>query len=368
MIRGGPRSTWMPKAPRSKKPERMPTFGNEYGALVHARLHNQRRLLANKPTFDRVIISGAGGHVKEADLFRTYKPINRGRNMPYAIITSRQWPETRFEYSARNIEEASAFVMHDTRLKSSGVRDYVIITEQDKKGLAKFQLPELEHLFRSLTHEEVPEKIAYNALLNMVADAIGRTKPEVCTEKMLIAYRKTQRPDGSVEHADVVTQDGKKKPSPGASVAEANANQKQREQQDAKARALGKKIGEKAAKASTAKASKKAAAETSKNQSKETPKAETSKGPSTKGRVGAKSGNGAANGKAAPAVKSDGLGRPGTAFRFMAERIMKGEGNDAISKACKKDFPKDKSTDPKHVAWCRWKLRKNGLTVPEPKS
>lgn len=376
----GPRSRFVPKA-RGMRVKDVRQFQDEYGALVYARLHNQRRLLQRKPTFDRVTIWGAGGAVRDADLFRDYKPTNGGRKMTYALITSRQWPETRFEYATRTLDEISALAMHDKRLKASGVKDYVIVTEQDKKGLAKFQAPELEHLFRSLTHEEPPEKVAYNELINLCATAIGRASIENVPSTLVETYRKTQRPDGSVPYETVQQQDGKKKPSPGATVAEALRNNPLPVTDDGHQPIRGgkKRNAGHAAKESKKKVAARAAADALKSVApvlksdakkpalkapKEKPVAPSSKGAAPKAVAPPRSGKRAANGAAAPSVKDGGLGRPGTSFRFMADLIMAGKGNAEISKLAKKEFPKMQSTEPKHVAWARWKLGQNGVKVP----
>ena len=62
----------------------------------------------------------------------------------------------------------------------------------------------------------------------------------------------------------------------------------------------------------------------------------------------------------AKAAKGDGLGRPGTATRFICERLMRGQTNETISAAAQKEFPDAKSTEAKHVAWYRARLVKAG--------
>jgi hypothetical protein len=84
-------------------------------------------------------------------------------------------------------------------------------------------------------------------------------------------------------------------------------------------------------------------------------------GRKVKGNVGSK--RGTANKEA-----GDRLGRPQTLGRFLAERVIRGMSNEAISKAAAKAYPKAASTTPKHVAWTRWNLKRRGVkNVPESK-
>lgn len=81
-----------------------------------------------------------------------------------------------------------------------------------------------------------------------------------------------------------------------------------------------------------------------------------------------KAGKAASSGaKRASAAPSDGLGRPGTLSRFIAERLVKGQDPATISQAAKKAFPKSASTEPSHVSWLRWKLTSTGVLKGEKK-
>lgn len=249
--------------------------------------------------------------------------------MPYAVISSRQWPETRFEYAAATLEEAEALAASDDRLRKGRVRDYCIIGASDKKLLSRFQEPELRHLHSSMVNGVVlAEKIAYNELLNRVAALISGAKTETVPPKMIEAYRRQQRP--AVETNPTVAA------APG-NTGEAEMNT------ETTASATPKKRATRPHKAASGKTSKKAAG--------------GGKGKARSAKAGAK---GAAG-------KADQLGREGSTFRFMAERIMKGQDNATIAAAATKAFPKAKSVEAKHVAWCRWKLGQKGVKVPAQK-
>lgn len=154
--------------------------------------------------------------------------------MPYSLITSRQWPETRFEYAYETLEECEAVAAADTRLKR--VRDYCIINvAKDRKLLARYQGPELAHLYRSLKTNDVllPEKLTYNEILNHVAHALERVPVEKCPPKTLMAsHRREQQPAENVkpfvaavaqkpQEVDTVT----KKPAPKAPARPASKRQ-----------------------------------------------------------------------------------------------------------------------------------------------
>lgn len=335
----GPRSRFIPRAKFGSK--NGATFGSEYEALVRARLSNPKLALAGKRTIDRVTIIGAGGHESDKDLWRDYKPQPRPGelNMPYALITSRQWPETRFEYAFTTMEECEAMAAADDRLKR--VRDWTIVGGNNHKLLARFQAPELEHLLRSMKGMDVsiPEKVSYNELLNRVAHAIEHVDVGECPRKTLEDYRRKQRPTEPVKPTTAA-----------ATVSEETAMETQE--------------GTGAGKASKKKPAGKPAAGAKKSAKGKTPT-------QTKGKGGKalKTANKAAGAKAPKAASGrDPLGREGTTARFMSDGIMAGKSNDKIAAelAKHKDHKSAKSIEAKHVAWQRFNLKRKGVKgVPD---
>lgn len=87
-------------------------------------------------------------------------------------------------------------------------------------------------------------------------------------------------------------------------------------------------------------------------------KAQAPRGKGGKGRVAGKAARGTTK---TGGPKGDGLGRPGSTYRFMAERLVKGQDTETIAAAAKKAFPKAASTEKKHVLWVRWKLVQQGV-------
>jgi hypothetical protein len=338
----GPRNRFVPRAKFGSKNGAM--FASEYEALVRARLSNPKLALAGKRTIDRVTIIGAGGHESDKDLWRDYKPQPRPGElkMPYALVTSRQWPETRFEYAFATLEETEAMAAADPRLKN--VREWTIVGGQSNKLLARFQGPELEHLFRSLKPNDLlPEKISYNDLLNRVAHAIEYCKVDPCPPKTLEDYRRKQQ----------LTAGSSSKPSKPV-VAATKSEEIEMETQT--------ETG--ASKASKKKSAGKPAAGAKKSAKGKTPA-------QTKGKGGKalKTANKAVGAKAPKAASGrDPLGREGTAARFMSDGIMAGKSNEKIAAelAKHKDHKSAKSIEAKHVAWQRFNLKRKGVkAVPD---
>lgn len=326
-------SRFVLKARRSR--DRQSSFSTAYGAIVYAAVRNTRRILSNKAPYDSVAEIDDDDDSKVA---RTFPAVierqKRGVDqMPYAVISSRQWPETRFEYAANTLEEAEALVHHDDRLKKGRVRDYCIVGPNDKKLLSRFQAPELEHLIRSMQRSAVlPDKIEYNELINRAAKLISEAEVETVAAKILEDYRRTQRPAAAQPPVAAQSNTQETKTVNAAASETAETPRKARGASKGRKKATGKASGK------------------------------TAKGARTPVR-----GKGGSSKSATNKAEGDGLGREGTCFRFMAERIMKGQDNATISTAAKKQFPKERSTETKHVAWARWKLKQNGVNVPEAK-
>lgn len=336
----GPRSNFLPHAKYAPRRQSM-IMSTEYEALVRARLCNPKLALAGKRTIDRVTIIGAGGHEFDKDLWRDYKPQPRAGelSMPFCLVTSRQWPETKYEYAFATLEECEAMASVDARLKN--VRDWTIVGGNNNKLLARFQAPELEHLFRSLKPGDVlPEKISYNDLLNRVAHAIERVQVAPCPPKTLEDYRRKQRPAEPV------------KSEPAAAL--------KREEI---------KMMNDATKSGAPAASKKKPAGKPAAGAKKSAKGKTRVSAKGKGTKAPKTANKAAGAKGKPAVSGrDPLGREGTVARFMSDGIMGGKSNEKIAAelAKHKEHKSAKSIEAKHVAWQRFNLKRKGVKgVPD---
>jgi hypothetical protein len=338
----GPRNRFRPR--KSRSPIKGPTFGNEYAALVHARIHNPRLALKGARTFDRLTIVGPTGD-RDVDLFKDYRPeYHMTKN--YVVISFRTWPETKFEYAFPTLEEADALATSDERLQKGRVKDYLVLRSDDKRMLAKLQEPQLRHLLTSINEKEgsgLPDNISYNELLNKASEVLSRQGVATVSQKILEAYRAKQRAEASAHVSAVAKQTN-------PTVAKETETMNTATEETATPKKTTRKAPAKAAAKAPAKAAKKT--------SKGTPATTKGKGKSAKP---------ATNKAESRKVAGDGLGREGTLSRFINERIMKGQGNAEIAAAAAKAFPKSSSTEAKHVAWSRWKLGQNGVKVPAAK-
>ena len=246
--------------------------------------------------------------------------------MPYAIISSRTYPQTKFEYALATLEEAEALTASDDRLKKC--RDFVIVSEHDTKLLSRFDEAEIGSLWRQWNRgDDPPEgKTAYQDMLRTCAKKIGTLECDVVPLPVLEDYRRKQaatRPEPKQQEKTIMSEAGI-----------------ERIETETSKRNKAKKAGKPAKKAAPAKAAK-------------------GKGAKKKAQKNANKAAGT------PRAGADPLGREGTTARFMSDLIMAGESNEKIAAKAAKKFPESKSVEPKHVSWQRFNLRRKGVKAPE---
>lgn len=259
---------------------------------------------------------------------------------PHAILGVGGFPEVRLLGVFDGLENAEAMVMAMAqRLKR--YRDWQIIGTRTIGVLKMFSLPELENILRCFEPQyqnikNVPSRTALpGVLMNLaerVAAHLARCPVDETPSTALMLYRQKnplKEPRNQEPEMTETTE---------TTTSAAPATKTAKKPAVAKAAAKAAKPHGKAKPAGPA---------TPKAAAKKTPSKAQSGGTSTK--------------KAAP---DDALGRPGSLFRFVAERLLKGEDSEKIGTAVAKVFPNNKPVKPKDVAWYRWKLGQKGVKLP----